>query len=94
MEMKEFIADLEARAAVASRRVPQNNYEFCAQCREPLPKTRESRLCVGDQIFCHLCYAILEAVWARRHFREAQVECLREMIRKRYSYLNYLKKQL
>lgn len=93
MEMKEFIVDLEARAAVASRRLSRNNCEFCARCREPLPKTRESRLCAGDLVFCHLCYALLEAVWTRGYFREAQAEYLREVIRKKYAHLNYLKKQ-
>ena len=74
MRMKEFIADIEARASLVGSPATNDASEFCAHCRKPLPKTgrEHRRVCAKDH--CGVCADLFQTVVMRRYFVGIQLE--------------------
>jgi hypothetical protein len=72
MDMKEFIADLERRAALIPKPTADGADE-CGYCRKPFTSNR-----VGETTllrdYCQVCAELYYVVVIRRHFVNAQLE--------------------
>jgi len=88
MGMKEFIADLEARAVLLPASVfPHEEYDFCLHCSQPLYKGRSNFLSIElsfeGQYVCEVCYELHQVMWGRVHFLKAQNHYYLQQGRKR-----------
>jgi len=77
MELSDFIADLDARAALIPSEMDgldRAHFDFCSSCSKPLERTRAEYRRIAGKDYCQVCFEMSEAVSGRHHFLEAQRE--------------------